>query len=75
MVTDPGLTFGLGLGFGFWPQFWRPNSGHPSGVALLVCLRPMPGFESASFLPAEAVLLSLAFLIRSRPVYGSWLVE
>ena len=75
MVTDPRPSFGLGLGvgfsfFGLWAELWSP-----SGVDPLVSLRPLPGYESSSFLAAQAALLFLACLIRSRPVYGSWFLE
>ena len=29
VVTDPGPTFGLGLGVGFWLLVGGPNCGHP----------------------------------------------
>ena len=70
MVTDPGPSFGFGLGVGFWRLVLWAELWSPSGVDPLVRLRPLPGFESSSFLAAEAVLLSLAFLIRSRPGFA-----
>ena len=75
VLTDPGLTFGFGLGFRFMASGLLPEVWSPSGVALLLSLRPLLGYESSSFVAAQAALLFLAFLIRSRPVYGSWLVE
>ena len=69
LVLLLGSVWGLVASFDLWAEMWSP-----SGVDPLVSLRPLPGYESSSFLAAQAALFS-ACLIRSRPMYGSWLVE
>ena len=71
MVTDSGLSFGLGFGVRFLASGLCAELWSPIGFESLLSLRLLPGFEWFGVLAGQAALCILGFLMRLCQVYGT----
>ena len=75
MVTDSGLSFGLGWGVCFWASGLCAEKWSPIAFVSLLSLLRLRGFELIGLVAGQAALCILGLLLRVWQVYGTRPVE